>query len=397
MSISDPTIPPESTSTLSVERHYCSRCIYDSTTPAITFDAHGVCNYCHMIDQLADEYGTGTERGEQKLQAIIAAIKQKGRGRQYDCVLGVSGGTDSSYLLAKAIEWGLRPLAVHYDNTWNSSIATENIRKVTSKLGVDLYTHVVDNKESDDIFGAFFRSGVPDLDCATDIAFAETHYRAAAMVGVRYVLEGHSFTTEGISPLGSMYMDGRYIAEVHRQFGTVRMKTFPNMGFWKFLYWVMVKRFKKIRPLWYLRYSKPEARQYLQDEFSWEYYGGHHLENRMSAFYHSVYCPEKFNIDQRNNALSAAVRSGNLNRQEALRIYQTGPDIEPELIDYFKTRIGLTDEEYERVMNGPRKTYKDFRTYKRRFERLRPLFYVLAQYELVPKSFYIKYTSKSEI
>ena len=161
--------------------------------------------------------------------------------------MGVSGGTDSSYWLAKAVEWGLRPLAVHYDNTWNTSIATENIRKVTSKLEVDLYTHVVDNREADDIFLAFFRSGVPDLDCSTDIALAEVMYRGTAKAGVRYVLEGHSFATEGISPLGSCYMDGRYIADVHRRLGTIPIKTFPNMTLWKFLYWVAVKRVKKVR------------------------------------------------------------------------------------------------------------------------------------------------------
>ena len=379
------------------QTRYCSRCIYDANTPAITFDEDGVCNYCHMIDQLAEEYGTGTPRGKQLFQSIVADIKRKGKRRQYDCIVGVSGGTDSSYLLAKAVEWGLRPLAVHYDNTWNSSIATENIRKVTSKLKVDLYTHVVDNRESDDIFRAFFRSGVPDLDCATDIGFAETHYRAAAQTGVRYVLEGHSFTTEGVSPLGCMYMDGRYIADIHRRFGTTRTKTFPNMGFWRFLYWVMIKRFKKIRPLWYLSYSKQHAREYLESEFGWEYYGGHHLENRMSAYYHSVYCPDKFGIDNRNNSLSAAVRSGELDREEALLTYQTGPDVDPDLIEYFKKRLALSDQEYEETMNGPRKTYRDYRTYKTRFERLRPLFYVLAKYELVPKSFYIKYTSKAEI
>ena len=377
--------------------HYCSRCIYSTSTAAITFDSNGVCNYCHMIDRLTEEYGTGTDRGEQKLQAIIRDIKRKGRGRQYDCVLGVSGGTDSSYLLAKAVEWGLRPLAVHYDNTWNSSVATENIRKVTGKLGVDLFTHVVDNRESDDIFRAFFRSGVKDLDCPTDIALVEVAYRAAAKARVKYVLEGHSFTTEGISPLGSMYMDGRYIADVHRRFGTIRMKTFPNMGFWRFLYWVMVKRFKKIRPLWYIRYSKSDARQYLEEEFGWEYYGGHHLENRLTAFYHGVYCPQKFDLDQRNNSLSAAVRSGELSRKEALQTYMTKPDYDQDLIEYFRKRLNLSVHEYERIMKGARKTYRDYRTYKKRFERLRPLFYLLTQYELVPRSFYIKYTSKSEI
>src|SRR5690606_15768218 len=132
-------------------------------------------------------------------------IKKSGKGKPYDCVVGVSGGTDSSYMLSKAIEWGLRPLAAHYDNTWNTAIATENIRKVTTALGTDLYTLVVDNKESDDIFRSFFLSGVPELDCSTDITLSETLYRAASKYGIKYILEGHSFKTEGVSPMGNNY------------------------------------------------------------------------------------------------------------------------------------------------------------------------------------------------
>jgi 3'-phosphoadenosine 5'-phosphosulfate sulfotransferase (PAPS reductase)/FAD synthetase len=157
----------------------CSRCIYDERVAAISFDAMGVCNYCRQIDGLVRDYGTGTPEGEQRLQAIIDEIKRAGVGKQYDCVVGVSGGTDSSYMVYLAKQWGLRPLAVHYDNTWNSAIATQNIGKVLRALDVDLYTHVVDNKESDDIFRAFFSAGVAEIEAATDLALAETMYRAA--------------------------------------------------------------------------------------------------------------------------------------------------------------------------------------------------------------------------
>ncbi|MCG6536028.1 MAG: LPS biosynthesis protein, partial [Syntrophales bacterium LBB04] len=290
-----------------------------------------------------------------------------------------------------------RPLAAHYDNTWNTAIATENIRKVLGKLKVDLYTHVIDNKEEDDIVNAFFKASVPDLDCATDIALAETLYRAADKYGLKYVLEGHSFVAEGISPLGALYMDGKYIKAVHRMFGTMPMKTFPNMDFMAFMKWTVLKRIKKIRPLWFIGYSKESARQYLEKEFCWHDYGGHHLENRITAFHHSYYNPVKFGIDNRNNSLSAAVRAGLLSRGEALRIYGEPPHMEPELLDYFKKRLGLSDVAFEQIMKLPPKTYKDYPTYKRRFERLRPLFYILAKANLVPMSFYIKYTSKDGI
>lgn len=375
----------------------CNRCIYDETIPGISFDEDGICNYCQTIERLKKEYGTGTPDGNKKLMEIIDEIKKEGRHRKYDCVIGVSGGTDSSYLLVKALEWGLRPLAAHYDNTWNTAIATENIRKVLGKLNVNLYTHVIDNKEADDIIRAFFKASVPDLDCATDIALAETLYRAADKYGVKYILEGHSFIAEGISPLGTLYMDGKYISSVHKMFGTMPMKTYPNMTFTSFMKWTVVKRIKKIRPLWYIGYSKESARQILEKEFCWHYYGGHHLENRITAFHHSYYNPVKFRIDNRNNSLSAAVRAGALSRDEAIRTYSEPPFMESELFDYFKKRIGLTNEEFDRIMKLPPRTYKDYPTYKKRFERLRPLFYLLAKANLVPMSFFIKYTSKDGI
>lgn len=375
----------------------CTRCIYDARTPAIVFDKEGICNYCKMIDSLQEQYQTGTKGGEAVFLNIVEDIKQAGKRKKYDCIIGVSGGTDSSYMIAKALDWGLRPLAVHYDNTWNTSIATQNIRKVLSKLHVDLYTHVVDNKESDDIFKAFFKASVPDLDCPTDIALSEVMYRAASKYGVQYILEGHSFRAEGVSPLGNNYIDGKYVEAVHQLFGKRKMKTFPNMPFFSFMKWIIFKRIKKIRPLWYIDYSKDDAKKFLENEFGWEYYGGHHLENRMTAFHHSYYNPVKFSKDQRNNSLSASVRSGLMDREEAIRLYAEPPYMEPELLDYFKKRLELNDEEFDEIMNRPKKSFKDYPTYKKRFEKLRPLFFILAKANLVPMSFYIKYTSKSDI
>jgi len=375
----------------------CSRCIYDSYVPAIKFDEDGVCNYCKMVDNLKEQYKTGTEEGEKKFLDIVKQIKKAGKRKKYDCVVGVSGGTDSSFMIIKAVEWGLRPLAVHYDNTWNTAIATENIRKVLGKLKVDLYTHVVDNKESDDIFRAFFFANVPELDAATDLALAETLYRAASKYNVKYILEGHSFITEGVAPLGNVYFDGAYIKNIHEQFGKMKMKTYPLMDFWSFMKWILIKKIKKIRPLWYISYSKQEARSMLEKKFCWHYYGGHHLENRMTAFNHSVYFPQKFGIDLRNLSLAASARAEFITREEALAEYKKPPYIEPELIDYFKKRLGLSDDVYEQVMKGPRKTYKDYKTYKRRFELMRPMFLILAKANLVPMSFYIKYTSKNEL
>jgi len=376
----------------------CSRCIYDERTPAIIFDEKGVCNYCKTFDSLLEEYQTGKPEGEKRMNEIIEKIKKDGKGKKYDCVIGVSGGTDSSFLVYWAVQKSLRPLAVHYDNTWNTSIATENIRKVLGKLKVDLYTHVCDNKEADDIFKAFFIAGVPEIEASTDLALAETMYRAAAKYKVKYVLEGHSFIAEGITPLGKNYFDGKYIKNIHKKYGKLPLKTYPLMTFWNLIKWTTIYRIKKIRPLWYIQYNKEDARVFLEKTFGWQYYGGHHLENRMTSFFQSIYCPEKYNIDYRNNSLSASVRAGKMKREQAIyEYYETSPYIEPELLNYFKKRLVLSDEEYNTIMKSPPRYWYEFPTYKKRFERLRLLFYLLMKANLIPRSFYMKYCFPTQI
>jgi len=383
---------------ISNDMKICSRCIYDERTPAITFDEEGVCNYCKTFDSLLEEYQTGKPEGEKRMNEIIEEIKKNGKGKKYDCVIGVSGGTDSSFMVYWAVQKGLRPLAVHYDNTWNTSIATENIRKVLGKLKVDLYTHVCDNKEADDIFKAFFVAGVPEIEASTDLALAETMYRAAAKYKVKYVLEGHSFIAEGITPLGKNYFDGKYIKNIHKKYGKLPLKTYPLMTFRNLIKWTTIYRIKKIRPLWYIEYNKEDARVFLENMFGWQYYGGHHLENRMTSFFQSIYCPDKFNIDYRNNSLSALVRAGKMKREQAIyEYYETSPYIEPELLNYFKKRLVLSDEEYNTIMKSPPRYWYEFPTYKKRFERLRPLFYLLMKANLIPRSFYMKYCFPTQI
>ena len=369
----------------------CTRCIYSTAIPGIRFDADGVCNYCNQIDDLTAEFGTGTEAGEATIAVILDRIRARGKGRRYDCVLGVSGGTDSSYLLMKACDWGLRPLAVHYDNTWNTAVATENIRKVTSALNVDLYTHVVDNKEHDAIKLAFMKAGVQEFDTDTDLAFVQVLRTAAAKNKVEYILEGHSFIEEGVSPANNNYFDGGYIADIVRRFGKIPIRTYPLMTFWQFLKWVLIYRQRFIRPLWYIRYSKREAQRELGERTGWSSYSGHHLENRASAFAHEVWIPRRFGTDYRILTLAAQVRKGELSRESALEEYSMPRPANPELETYVRKRVALSEAEYAAVMAGPKHNWKEFRTYKRRFERLRPLFKLLADAQLVPKSFYLKY------
>ncbi|PPR78876.1 MAG: hypothetical protein CFH01_00728, partial [Alphaproteobacteria bacterium MarineAlpha2_Bin1] len=266
------------------EKKICNRCIYDDTVPNISFNSQGICNYCDQHDELEKEYPLGNN-GDKKLELLIEQIKKAGRKNKYDCVIGVSGGCDSSFLLYKLVSFGLRPLAVHFDNTWNSAISTMNIAKVTDKLGVDLFTYVVNNKEYDGIYKAFLLAGVPDIEAPTDIGIATTQYLAAAKYNIKYIIEGHSFRTEGISPLGWLYMDGKYIQSIIKKYGNQKIKTFPNLTLVKQMKWMVWNRFKRVRPLYYIDYNKKIAMDILKDKFDWEWYGVHHLENQFTAFY----------------------------------------------------------------------------------------------------------------
>lgn len=369
---------------------YCSKCSFDENVEGISFDENGVCFYCDRIESLIEEYGTGKKEGIDKFNKILDEIKQAGKGKKYDCVIGVSGGTDSSYLMIKAKEWGLKPLAVHYDNTWNSAIATQNIRKVTEKLDIDLYTHVVNNEEVDDVKRSQLLAGIPGFDMDTDLGLVQVMRSAAAKYKIQYILEGHSFITEGVSP-SSNYLDGGYINDVHDKFGHLRRETLPTLEFWTFLKWAILYRQKFIRPLWYIDYEKEKAREELIELTGWEYYGGHHLENRASTFTHTVWLPRKFGLDYRNMSLSASVRSGKLDREDAIEMYNQPVVADEELISYVKKRVGFSDEDFENAINGPKRDFRDFKNYKKRFELLRPLFYVLAKRNLVPMSFYLKF------
>ncbi len=368
----------------------CTRCLYDETLPNIVFDENGVCNYCYISDQLNNEYPTG-EEGRRRLQAIASQIKKDGRGKKYDVVVGVSGGADSSYMLYLTKELGLRPLAVHFDNTWNSTIAVENIHDVLKKLDVDLYTYVVDNKEYDDIYRSFLKAGVPDTEAPTDIGLAVVLNMACEKFGIKYIFEGHSFRTEGVAPLGWIYMDGKYIQSVQKKHGTIPLKTYPNMLMPNFIKWTAILGIKKIRPLYYINYVKKDAMSLLTNELGWEWYGGHHLENRFTAFWHTYYIPKRYGIDTRLLGHAALVRSGQISREQGLELLSRPQEFDQELVEMVLKRLGFTEGEFDQLINLPKKTYRDFANYKKTFEWMRPFWWLMYKLNRVPKSFYIKF------
>lgn len=388
--VSDPryTVPGRNVSGLKM----CARCIITSDVPRSGLDESDNCYYCSLHDSLDAQYPIGTE-SLAALTGFAERIKReaKANGSQYDCILGVSGGTDSSYLAHMLVELGVKPLAVHFDNTWNSPTATGNIYAVLDKLGIDLETYVVDNIEYDDIYRAFMLAGVKDIEAPTDIGFMGVLYRAAEKHGIKHIVEGHSFRTEGVSPMGWLYMDGGYIEDVHRKYGNVSMKTFPNMAFGDFLRWSTWNAIERTRPLYWLDYHKEDAKQFLAETYGWKWYGGHHLENRFTAFYHSYFLPKRWGINFRQIELSALVRSGQLERDTAIEQFLAPRQGDAELIAMVKKRLGFSDEEFDAVMSMPKRSYREFGTYKKRFERLRPLFWLLWKLNRVPKSFYEKF------
>jgi N-acetyl sugar amidotransferase len=369
----------------------CKRCIYNEKTPGISFDSEGICNYCRQHEQLDREYPTGDE-GWKRLIAIAEKIKHDQRKKEFDCVIGVSGGCDSSYLCYLAKEkLGLRPVAAHFDNTWNSKISVENIQRVLKKLDIPLYTYVMDNDEFSDLALSFLKASVPEIDSLTDIALTTTLYMAADKYDAKYIFNGHSFRTEGMTPLGWFYFDGKYIQSVHKQYGTVKMDRFPNLWLSKWMKWLL-KDIKRLRPLYYIDYHKEDVMKFLVKELDWQWYGGHHMENRYTIFCDNYILPRKFGIDFRYVEFSALIRSGQMTRDEALEKIQKPYEFDESILVEVKKRLNIGDEEFDRLIAQPKRTYHDFKTYHQTFRRMRPFFWLMYKMNRVPKSFYLKYT-----
>jgi N-acetyl sugar amidotransferase len=365
-------------------KQICTRCVVDSTVPGVSFDAQGVCTYCKLHDIVEKDNPQGDE-GIKKLEQIIAEIKEKGRNKSYDCVVGVSGGTDSIFLLYWAKKNGLRPLAVHFDNGWDSEIAVHNIQKALEKLDVDLQTYVVDWEEYKDILISFLKASFPWVDAPTDLAINTTLFRIAAEKGLQYILNGSSFRTEGKMPTEWTYVDGRIVSNIQRKFGTKKIKTYPNLTIYDFFYFSIIKKICNIRPLNFLDYQKSEARTLLEKELGWQYYGGHHYESIYTRFAYSYLLPQKFHIDKRVITFSSLVRSGGMTRQQALECLQEPPypmERVKEDVEYVIKKLGLTDQEFKTIMTSTPKSFRDFPSYYSIFEKFRPLVKIAMKFAL---------------
>lgn len=359
----------------------------DDSIPTIKFDENGVCNFCKQHDIWEKENPTDGAR----LNSLIQSIKEDGKNKRYDCIVTVSGGADSSYLLYLAKEvWKLNPLAFHFDNGWNTQIAKNNIQNLIYKLNVDYYTYSVDRSEFDDFCASFLKASVTDADIPNDIGMTTAFYEVAQRFSVKNVLIGHSFRTEGSMPLGWTYMDGKYIESVTQKFGTHKIKSFPNLWLKNWLYWITISGIKVLRPFWYMNYNPDEAKKFLTENYGFEWYKSKHAENEYTKFVAYYYLYNKFNIDKRIVRLSAPVRSGYLSRDEAIETLLKPPVVEDEIITKVKTRLKITDE-FASIMLAPKQSYRDYETYHETFRRYKILFLLLAKANLVPITFYKKY------
>jgi len=358
------------TTTVAQVRAYqmCTRTVMDTTDPDITFDENGVSNHALNYDRTMKRFVDAAMAGERadELAALVETIKAAGKGKQYDCVIGVSGGVDSSYLALQAVKLGLRPLAVHFDSGWNSELAVDNIHNIVSKLGLDLVTDVVDWREMRDLQLSFLKSGVTDWDIPMDHAFPAVAYREAAKHGIRYILSGTNFATESIMPSawGFNGADARHLKAIHRRFGKVKLKTYPTMGIFKrYLWYGYVRPMTTVNLLNYMRYVKTEAKQAITDELGWRDYGGKHYESVFTRYYQGSYLPKRFGWDKRKGHLSSLIVSGQTTRDEALKeLSQVDypPELEKQDHEFIAKKLGLTISELDAIVARPPVSHLDY-------------------------------------
>jgi len=341
----------------------------DTTDPEITFDHEGVCSHCHMYERRAKSELLPMDIREKALQQWADRIKTAGAGRRYDCIIGVSGGVDSTYVAYLVKRLGLRPLAVHVDNGWNTELSVMNIQNTLQKLEIDLYTEVLDWNEFRDLQKSFLMASTPDSEVPTDHAITATIYRIAAQEKIRYLILGSNIETEAIMPRAwsQGHSDWKYIREIHRQFGSVPLKTYPHYTLTDFAYYRYVLKMVPFYILNYVDYNKSRAMETIQAELGWRSYGGKHHESVYTRFFQSYILPQKFGIDKRKGHLSTLICSGQISREDALQ--EISKEICPEAliqedVEYVTKKLGMTPKTFQQIMAAPTKVFREYPSYE---------------------------------
>jgi len=354
----------------------CSQTVMDTSDSRITFDDNGVCDHATDFCNNVLPRWHPNELGNKEISAIIQKIKRSGRNRDFDCILGLSGGVDSSYMLHVAVkEYGLRPLVFHVDGGWNSELAVHNIHVLVDKLGLDLFTEVVNWEEMRDFQLAWFKAGVPHLDLPQDHAFVATLYRFADKHNIKYILNGGNISTECVrNPMEFFYYgtDMIHIRDIIRRYSTVPMKTYPFSSIFRHkIYLRYFRRIKVVKPLNYRPYIKSDAAQLLEREYGWKPYPQKHFESRFTKFYESYWLPERFGFDPRRVQFSSLILTGQMTRDEALKCLEK-PAYDPATIahdfEYVATKLRISTDELNHYFTMPKKFYWDYKNQEMLFD-----------------------------
>jgi len=337
----------------------------DTSDPDIKFDENGFCNHCNDYFRIGTFYLKNKINGWKELEKLVKRIKKKQRGREYEVVVGVSGGVDSSYVAYLTKKLGLRTLLVHFDNGWDTELAVKNIENLVNKLGFDFQTEVVNLVEFKDIQLSFLKASVANVEIPTDHAFLAALYKLCNQYSIKYIFSGSNFVTERILPKSWGYnaKDLRHLKAIHKKYGSIKLKTFPMLGIFKEIYFTYFRGIKMIRVLDYINYNKFEAIETLTNEYNWRYYGGKHYESRFTKFFQAYILPKKFGIDKRRAHLSSLICSGQISREKALETMKQ--ELYPlsqlkEDKEYIIKKLGLSEEKFSSIIKLPVKNYRDY-------------------------------------
>ena len=355
----------------------CSRCVMDTTDVEITFDQDGVCNHCTEFENVTRKRWFPNEQGARRLAKSIDEMKSAGKGREYDCILGLSGGIDSSYLALKAKDWNLRPLVVHVDAGWNAELAVSNIEAIVKHCNYDLHTHVVDWEEMRDLQLAFLRAGVPNQDVPQDHVFFASLYNFAMKHGIRHVLSGGNIATESIFPLTwqASAMDAINLKAIHRAYGERPLKTYSLVSFFDYyIGYPYLKGMRVLRPLDNMPYNKELAVAELEEKIGWRSYGRKHGESLFTKLFQNHFLPMKFGYDKRRPHYASLIVSGQMTREQALKSLEE-PLYDPTELEvdiaYFCKKLRITRAQFEKFISDPPRRHEDFATWKHRYAILK--------------------------
>ncbi|MGI6689994.1 MAG: N-acetyl sugar amidotransferase [Christensenellales bacterium] len=353
---------------MSREYQVCTNCVMDTTDSVIVFDEQGRCDHCNNFYNNILPNWHPDENSMQELLSIVEKIKSDCKDKEYDCIIGISGGVDSSYLAYYAKEvLGLRPLLYAVDIGWNLDVANSNVRKIADGIDAKLITEALNKEEVRALQLAYFKSQVPYQDTVQDHLIFASLYRYAINRGIKYVLTGANYSTECVrEPIEWVYQnDLRQIKDIYHRFGTIRLKTLPFCGMFKYrLYYPIIKGMRVIKPLNLISYLKEDVIRTLEERFGWERYKNKHYESRFTRFYEGYWLIKKFNYDKRKAHFSSLILTGQLDREEALRIIAEPPYPEEEAMEDMRIiceDMGITVKEFKQLMAGENKTYKDYK------------------------------------